>query len=95
MIDLLKRAFAEAEKLPDGEQEVLAAWILAEISSEGRWTATFRRSLDVLDDLADEALDEHRRKETRPLDVSSWAGEDIVWFWIGSHADYDRLILHP
>lgn len=20
------------------------------------------------------------------------AGSDIVWFWIGSHADYDRLI---
>lgn len=19
-------------------------------------------------------------------------GEDVVWFWIGSHADYDRLI---
>jgi hypothetical protein len=19
-------------------------------------------------------------------------GEDLVWFWIGSHADYDRLI---
>ena len=19
-------------------------------------------------------------------------GEDIIWFWIGSHADYDRLI---
>ena len=20
------------------------------------------------------------------------AGEDIVWFWIGSHADYDKVI---
>ena len=20
------------------------------------------------------------------------AGEDLVWFWIGSHAEYDRLI---
>ena len=20
------------------------------------------------------------------------AGDDVVWFWIGSHADYDRLI---
>jgi hypothetical protein len=20
------------------------------------------------------------------------AGKDLVWFWIGSHADYDRLI---
>lgn len=21
-------------------------------------------------------------------------GEDIVWFWIGSHAEYDQLIAH-
>jgi hypothetical protein len=20
------------------------------------------------------------------------AGDDLVWFWIGSHADYDRLV---
>ena len=26
----------------------------------------------------------------RALAVES--GEDLVWFWIGSHADYDRLI---
>ena len=23
------------------------------------------------------------------------AGEDLVWFWIGSHSDYDRLVSHP
>jgi hypothetical protein len=21
-------------------------------------------------------------------------GEDIIWFWIGPHADYDRLVSH-
>jgi len=26
----------------------------------------------------------------RALGVAS--GEDLVWFWIGSHSDYDRLI---
>ena len=22
-------------------------------------------------------------------------GEDLIWFWIGSHAEYDRLISKP
>ena len=21
-------------------------------------------------------------------------GDDVVWFWIGSHADYDKLLSH-
>ncbi len=29
--------------------------------------------------------------EYRALGVRD--GEDIVWFWIGSHADYDKLLL--
>jgi hypothetical protein len=24
--------------------------------------------------------------------VAVESGEDLIWFWIGSHADYDRLI---
>ena len=24
--------------------------------------------------------------------LGRWIGDEIVWFWIGSHADYDRLI---
>jgi hypothetical protein len=22
-------------------------------------------------------------------------GDDIIWFWVGSHDDYERLINHP
>jgi len=22
--------------------------------------------------------------------LATWAGEDVIWFWIGSHADYDK-----
>ncbi|WIG59821.1 MAG: hypothetical protein OJF49_002568 [Ktedonobacterales bacterium] len=22
-------------------------------------------------------------------------GDDLVWFWIGTHADYDKFIAHP
>lgn len=24
--------------------------------------------------------------------VGLWEGDEIRWFWIGSHADYDRLL---
>lgn len=24
--------------------------------------------------------------------IGTKTGEDVVWFWIGSHADYDRLV---
>ena len=29
----------------------------------------------------------------RALAIES--GDDLVWFWIGSHADYDRLVAKP
>ena len=30
---------------------------------------------------------------TRPYRALGWRqGDDILWFWIGSHADYDKLI---
>lgn len=64
---LLDKALAEIEKLPESEQESLAAWILEEIASERRWTEAFARSEDLLSRLADEALDEHSKGETAPL----------------------------
>jgi hypothetical protein len=69
MTDLLHKAFAEAAKLPVGEQEALAAWILAELASEQRWENTLGNSTNALSRLANEALDEHHRKETQPLDL--------------------------
>jgi hypothetical protein len=52
----LEIAFAEAAKLPAGEQEALANWILEEIASEKRWSELFHRSQQALSKLADEAL---------------------------------------
>jgi hypothetical protein len=68
MNKLLAEAFAEASKLPEAEQEALAAWILAELASERRWQEAFDRSPDLLARLADEALAEHRAHQTQPLD---------------------------
>jgi hypothetical protein len=64
----LEKAFAEASKLSEEEQNALAAWILQEITSEKRWEKTFSKSPDKLAQLAEEALREHRRGETQPLD---------------------------
>jgi hypothetical protein len=67
MTKLLEKAFAEAVKLPKKEQDKLAKWLLAELESERRWDDAFARSPDHLTRLADEALKEHRKGRTKPL----------------------------
>ncbi len=42
MTKLLEKAFAEACKLPEVQQDEIAGWLLAEIESEQRWDAAFR-----------------------------------------------------
>ena len=68
MTELLEKAFAEVSKLPPSEQEALAAWILEELASERRWQQAFDYSENDLARLADEALAENRRNQTRELD---------------------------
>ena len=68
MTKLLQKAFAEASKLPEPEQEALAEWLLEELASERRWTKSFGRSEEALGGLADEALTEYREGRTRQLD---------------------------
>jgi hypothetical protein len=68
MTKLLEKAFSEAAKLPEPEQDALAAAILDELASERRWDELFERSGDILSELAKEALAEHRAGRTRALD---------------------------
>ncbi len=68
MTKLWKEALTKLSKLPPDQQDELAAWLLAEMKDEARWAKSFAESQDALAKLADEALDEHRRGETRPLD---------------------------
>jgi hypothetical protein len=67
MTKALQDAFREAEKLPEAEQDQLAAAIRAEIAAERAWKARLSASGDELSALADEALAEHRSGHTRPL----------------------------
>ena len=68
MTKLLQRAFKEASKLPEGEQDALGRILLEELASERRWDELFAGSHDLLSQLADEALAEHRAGRTKELD---------------------------
>ncbi len=65
----LELAIPEIEKLPPAEQNQFAAWILGELHSERRWSKLFAKSSDLLSNLADEALAEHKAKKTKKLDL--------------------------
>ncbi len=68
MTQLLKKAFEEASKLSELEQNTLARWLIDEIISEKRWEKAFAESEDVLDKLADEALAEHAQRHRKAVD---------------------------
>jgi hypothetical protein len=67
MTKLLEKAFTEAAKLPELEQDRLANWILEELASDERWQKLLAASEDILSQLADEALDEYRAGKTEAL----------------------------
>ena len=69
MTKLLERAFKEASKLPEIEQNALAKWVMEELKSEDRWEKAFAVSEDILDKLADEALAELKDGKTKPMDA--------------------------
>ena len=67
MTQLLERAFTEASRLPEPEQDAVASFLLAELESERRWADSFASSQDALARLADEALGEFAAGETLPM----------------------------
>ena len=69
MTKLLEKAFENASKLPDTEQNILAKWLLEELKAERKWDQTFAESEDRLGQLADEAIETHRQGKTIPLNI--------------------------
>jgi hypothetical protein len=67
MTKLLQKAFDEASKLPEAEQDALGRVLLEELASERRWEQLFAGSHDLLAELADDALAEHRAGRTEKL----------------------------
>jgi hypothetical protein len=68
MTTLLQKAFAEAAKLPQAEQDLLASRVLAELATEDDFDRTIAVSAGKLVPLALEAIAEHRSGKTEELD---------------------------
>ncbi len=68
MTGLLEKALQRIEALSSAEQDALASQILETLDDEEAWSREFREKPEVLQSLAQEAIEEHRRGETRPLD---------------------------
>jgi hypothetical protein len=66
MTKLLQRAFDEASKLPENEQDALGRILLEELASERRWEELFAGSHDLL-----EHIQFSRRTRATQLFVSS------------------------
>ncbi len=69
MTKLLEKAFKNASKLSDVEQNALAKWLLEELEAERKWEKTFAESEDILDQLADKAIGDYKRGKTTPLHI--------------------------
>jgi hypothetical protein len=71
MTALLQRAVAEAEKLPQEDQDAIAARLLAEIEDERKWTASFAATTDAQwDQMIKEAREDVAAGRVHPLDVA-------------------------
>jgi len=68
MTELLEKAFAEASKLPQEVQDMLAKMLLEDLAAEGKWDEAFAGSPDKLEILADEALAEYQSGRTKKLE---------------------------
>lgn len=71
MTKLLEKAFKEASKLPEVEQNAFAKWVMDELEAEAKWQETFASSEDILDKLADQALAEHKAGKSKILNVGN------------------------
>ena len=68
MTELLERAIARLQTLPESEQNAIASIILEEIEDERLWDESFSRSPNVLAELAASAMAEYHAGEIQELD---------------------------
>ena len=67
MTTLLKEAIDKVKTLPEPLQDQIAQELLEEVEWESKWDKTFSNSQDVLDRLAQKALDEFESGKTREM----------------------------
>jgi hypothetical protein len=66
---LLQQAIAELHKLPDSDQDAIAALILAKITDEEQWTDTFANSQDELSRMAEKVRNDIRAGRVRNIGI--------------------------
>ena len=71
MTELLNKAIARVKKLPESQQNEIAAMILEELEDEARWYRAFSSSQDLLAKLAVQALAEDAVGQTKELDLNN------------------------
>jgi uncharacterized membrane-anchored protein YjiN (DUF445 family) len=71
MTVLMQKALEVVNQLSEEEQDKVAQWLLAELNAEQRWQTLFDQSADMLSELAEEALSEHKHGETLALDIDN------------------------
>lgn len=68
MTQALSAAVATAAQLPEEEQDALAAILLEEMESEDRWSALFSDSQNLLERMANEAIQDFQAGRVQPTD---------------------------
>lgn len=68
MTGLLEKALRRIEALSEQEQDAVASQILETLDDEEAWASSFRENPEKLRAMAQKAIEEHRRGETRLLD---------------------------
>ena len=66
MTHLLQQAVDEVRKLPEPQQDAIAAIILDELADERRWQENFARSTDQLARMAEKVRDDIRAGRVIP-----------------------------
>jgi uncharacterized protein (DUF433 family) len=65
--DLLTEAFKQASMLPAAEQDQLARSLLQELAGDKRWELLLENSQDMLEAMANQALQDHREGKTKAM----------------------------
>ncbi|MCP9882756.1 hypothetical protein KBY65_09740 [Cyanobium sp. Alchichica 3B3-8F6] len=68
MTQALSAAVATAAQLPEEEQDALAAILLEEMESEERWSTLFADSQNLLERMANEAIQDLQAGRVQPID---------------------------
>ena len=68
MSTLLEKALEQVVNLPQDEQDAIAAQILLTLADDEAWKTRLAGKRDVIQRMAQEAVEEDERGETRPLD---------------------------